>query len=350
MSPHRSHSRGTFVIDLMFPPPIGRIRRASGTTDTATFKDIRIMLKTLRMQGRGDLLTEVKLGRLDPLHLLGLFRQNRLEEIPIGATLPKFEDAVEAWIKRRQLADDLSDEHERSMRKTLKALKAIAADLRLHQVPGALAVYREVTAGKQRTFNIARSHCQAILRAELGQHHPLYAALQDLEPFKRRRRKPRLAIEVADVLDLLTKLSPAAGEIAWALFVTGMLPKEYFVDGWSIGPDRIHVGGRKRESRERDIPFVSMIAEPRMSRRRWEKDFHTVAADRWTPKDLRNGFSHLLEAAGIPRSRRKWYMGHSAGDVTDGYEAHQVTAFLRQDAELIQATMGPKALQRLRAV
>jgi len=43
-----------------------------------------------------------------------------------------------------------------------------------------------------------------------------------------------------------------------------------------------------------------------------------------------------LEAASIPRTRRRIYLGHGAGDVTDLYEAHEVAAFLVEDAERLQ--------------
>ena len=44
--------------------------------------------------------------------------------------------------------------------------------------------------------------------------------------------------------------------------------------------------------------------------------------------DLRRTVAHWLEEAGIPRARRKLYMGHRSGDVTDLYERHQVETYL----------------------
>jgi hypothetical protein len=39
-----------------------------------------------------------------------------------------------------------------------------------------------------------------------------------------------------------------------------------------------------------------------------------------------------MEEAGIPRTRRRLYLGHGAKDVTDLYEVHDVTAYLAEDA------------------
>ena len=55
MTPHKDQGRGTFVIDRRFPR-VGRIKRASGTTDKKVFKAYNAMLDTLWVQGRLDLL------------------------------------------------------------------------------------------------------------------------------------------------------------------------------------------------------------------------------------------------------------------------------------------------------
>lgn len=39
-----------------------------------------------------------------------------------------------------------------------------------------------------------------------------------------------------------------------------------------------------------------------------------------------------LQMARVPRARRRMYYGHQSGDVTDLYEAHEMTAFLRRDS------------------
>jgi|SRR6185312_6934212 len=51
-----------------------------------------------------------------------------------------------------------------------------------------------------------------------------------------------------------------------------------------------------------------------------------------TPYDLRRTYANWLEAAAVPRTRRRLYLGHGARDVTDLYEAHEVAAFLAEDA------------------
>ena len=50
--------------------------------------------------------------------------------------------------------------------------------------------------------------------------------------------------------------------------------------------------------------------------------------------------ANLLEAAGTPRTRRRLYRGHGAQDVGDLYEAHEVAAFLAEDAARLNKHIG----------
>jgi integrase len=56
--------------------------------------------------------------------------------------------------------------------------------------------------------------------------------------------------------------------------------------------------------------------------------------------DLRRSFAVWMEDAGIPRSRRKHYLGHSAGDVTGLYERRELLAWLEEDAGRLRAYAG----------
>jgi hypothetical protein len=79
---------------------------------------------------------------------------------------------------------------------------------------------------------------------------------------------------------------------------------------------------------------------PSVSQKVYAKAFR-AAADAvglpCTPYDLRRSFANWMEAAGIPRTRRKLYLGHGAADVTDLYERHEVQAFLLEDGRKLRA-------------
>ena len=131
----------------------------------------------------------------------------------------------------------------------------------------------------------------------------------------------------------------AIDAIVWGMASTGMGAGEYW-GRWHLQGDRIHIEGTKRAGRVRDVPLVTPPAVPRMHRRTFEDGVRERSRD-LTPYDLRRSYANWLEAAGIPRARRRLYLGHSAGDVTDLYETHEVAAFLAEDAQRLREYVAP---------
>ena len=58
------------------------------------------------------------------------------------------------------------------------------------------------------------------------------------------------------------------------------------------------------------------------------------------PYDARKTFAGWMEEAGISRSRRRQYMGHQVGDVTEIYERVELARFLEEDANRMKAYLG----------
>ena len=131
----------------------------------------------------------------------------------------------------------------------------------------------------------------------------------------------------------------AIDAIVWGMASTGMGAGEYW-GRWHLQGDRIHIEGTKRAGRVRDVPLVTPPAVPRMHRRTFEDGVRERSRD-LTPYDLRRSYANWLEAAGIPRARRRLYLGHSAGDVTDLYEMHEVAALLVDDARRLTSLLEP---------
>lgn len=160
--------------------------------------------------------------------------------------------------------------------------------------------------------------------------------------------------------------------------LTRMGPKEYWVDGWHVESDRVHVHGVKAKGRDRDIPLVDYPVRPEISRagyttalwRLSEQRLTTLLTERLTreptPQELalartserggswhvapyraRKTFARWAEEAGIARTRREMYLGHARRDVTDRYERYEVTAFLRDDAGKMRALLPSKGLRVL---
>ena len=64
-----------------------------------------------------------------------------------------------------------------------------------------------------------------------------------------------------------------------------------------------------------------------------------------TPKLARKTFDRWMQDAGIPRVRRKRYLGHGKRDVTDDYEWYEVIAYLREDAGRMRALLPQQGMR-----
>lgn len=125
-----------------------------------------------------------------------------------------------------------------------------------------------------------------------------------------------------------------------------MGPKEFF-DGWKIQGTGVHVPGTKREARDRTVPLVlperfssasgqrELTTEHRA--RRFAKALAKASDDRVQPYDLRRIYATWLEKAQIPRTRRRRYLGHAIGDVTELYEQDELERYLAEDAARLEA-------------
>ncbi|MCH7476390.1 MAG: hypothetical protein IIA27_17235 [Gemmatimonadetes bacterium] len=167
MTPHRDKQRGTFVIDRRFPG-VGRIKKASGTTDAKMYESLNQMLSTLWTMGRADLLLGIQAGRLHLMVVWAAFRRGALHELPDEISLTGLAGAVETW--RQDL--DCSAKHRSRLGQVFKAL-AIPGSATLSDAPRLLKAYRFTAraAGHHRSFNLARAGVQAFLRDEVGKSH-----------------------------------------------------------------------------------------------------------------------------------------------------------------------------------
>lgn len=325
----------TLPIDRRFKG-VGRIHRASGTMDPAVRKRILRALTAIYQDGRLELLRAVRDGALSFLEVLDAHTRRALDTLPVGDTSPKLADAMEAWLE--DATPDYSAKHLGSMETSRRYFKKQDAEARVADLPRILDELRK-TLGKKRprSFNLCRAHALAFVRATLKRSHRLYLEIQAVELRKVPKAAPRgqLTPEIAgnffphpesDVIDA----------IAWAMLHTGMGPKEYFEDRWETLSDRVRIYGEKRGGRRRDVPLVQAPAVPQLGRDRFEKRFRERFKSAITPYQLRRTYAQWMEAAGIPRTRRRLYMGHGSKDVTDLYEQHELSAFLVDDAKRLQ--------------
>lgn len=332
----------TLIIDRSFKG-VGRIKRATGTTNPVVRRKLSRMLTALADDRRTDILRAIRDGHLSMLDVYAAYQQNTLDALPTAATVRPLAVAMKEWVESLATdgpSPDCSARHKGSLETSRRYFERENAKATIADIAAVVESLRE-SIGREhpRTFNLARAAALAFIRSTLKRAHPLYAAVQsvDVRPVKAQRiHAPRT---VADMRELFPNPdSDQVDGIAWGMATTGMGAGEYW-GVWSVRVDRIHIEGTKREGRVRDVPLVLRPTVPQMHRRTFEDKLRERSRD-FTAYDLRRTYATWMEDAHIPRTRRKLYMGHGAADITDLYEKREVADFLASDAQKLRDFIG----------
>lgn len=346
--PHRDRGKGTLVIDVV--TRVGRIKRASGTNDEAVLKKLKKMIRTLAGSTHAEYVRAIRDGQMSPLEVYALFRVHGAEKMPKMDAIQGLGAALDAWIKDAECGERHRAAH-RTMRK--RVMEKAKPDAEVADLPTLLeAVRTRYKARKMPSaFNRIRASALSFARDTLRRSHPIYGELIEVPVLKERKLRennPQTPDQIAAIAEKM--VTPHDRAAVWGMALTGMGPGEWY-GRWALKPDRIHIDGTKREARVRDIPRVMVerfsedghaIKPPKSVTVEWPIRQFSDALKLATggdvqPYDLRRTYSTWMESAGIIRSRRRQYMGHSTGDVTERYERSVVARFLAEDAALITA-------------
>lgn len=358
MTPHRSNDRGTLRIDLR--THIGRIARASGTNHEPTRKKIVAMIREFNTQEplRLDLLRAIDRGTLAPIIVYEAYRTRRLDELPTSETLRPLATALWDWYAEVECGESQKAAHKTATNYLLKGAK----NAKVADTPDRLRAVRDLlkSQGYGAQFNRVRASTWSFIRDTLGAKHQLHAAISDIQPLpevKKRKGNPQTYLQL---VELAGKLEPRHGRTLWAMSLTGMGAKERWHDGWEVKADRVEIAGEKRSRRVRIVPvvrphlFSGVEVEQGMTWKALYRQFLNALAEASSgtvqPYDLRRSYANLLERAGVIRTRRRLYMGHSGTDPLSGYEWHEVAAFLGGDAALIEAAIQKEERSQLAIV
>ena len=323
---HKSGGKGTYLIDRRFPG-IGRIRRATGTRNKVTFKAIDGMLSALWANGRTDILTQVRDGLLHPMTVYGQYRVTGIHDLPTMQDMTPILDKAFAWLERY----DCSSAHRRNMRSSFRSLQSIAPHVTMDGLVSALMKLRENQRDRPAMFNRTKHAVAAFLRDTCGKSYRVCRDVRDVPTLKEPQKhgNPQTPDQLREIT---ADLREPYASMVWSMALTGMGPKEYW-GRWEVLEDRVVIYGTKRAARMRSVPIAGNIVCPT----RVPDVFKRVlrAETDIQPYDLRRSYATWLEAAGIPRTRRRLYLGHAEKDVTDRYERHDITEFLVGDAQRI---------------
>jgi integrase len=324
--------RGTIPLKVRIPG-CEPIRRLSGTTDRKMLKKLVRMVHTLHEQGRDDLVNAIARGTLKPLQVYNLWKFQRLEDLPHADELPAFAATWRQWIATWDKSDDWQVACEGYCRR-LEALMPEGATLAA--IPEALQEYRVLKREHPRSVRMAKMAMQSLVAKTLGRRHRIWLDLADIPLPKAKPVRKKHPLTPDQLRAKVRDLGDPCGMEAWTMATTGMGWREY-TGPWEREGDGLRIHGTKTGGRDRLIPLVSVVMPPRSTIAYFRRRLKRVNI---TPYDLRRTFAGLMVEAGIPRPRRKHYMGHTADDMTAVYEAQEVREYLVKDAEKMRAVLG----------
>lgn len=311
---------------------VGRVRVRSGTTRRRTYDRILDMLGDLYEEGRLDILRGVRDGKLQPLDVLDAYRSKDLGRLPTAESVMNLERAWTDWCDHY----DCSESHKTSIRQSLRYLLKGQGPLTVGDLPCRVSDLRITLKAHPRTFNLLRSHAQAFSRRVLGKQHRIWSEIAAIDPLTVRPTMTKNPQTPAQLKALTDRMASEYAAIAWSLARTGMGPKEYWHDGWDVRTDRVLIHGVKRGGRERFVPLIGEVSVPTVQYAAFRRALIKASDGKVTPYDLRRSFANWIEAAGVPRTRRRLYRGHGEQDIGDAYEWHEVDAFLAEDGQRIR--------------
>ena len=323
------------IIDRAFPG-IGRVRKASGTSDAGTHKAILAMFTMLVKKGRLDLVRAWADGLIHAMDLYDRYRTEKLDLLPSAETMRPLWKVADEWLRK---VPAKQVHRSRSVRHSWAALKRLPqpASASIAHLPALLAAYRGQceAKGTAQMFDNTRNNVRAFLRDTVGTTHPLYQAVTQVKPLPARRKahhpfsRTSLPVFLAAMRDAH---GSAIEQMARTLAFTGMRPEEYWHD-WTVEPDgtlRVRTAKQRGRTTYRRVFLATEPIRPVVARRTFEDKMRAVTRHH-VCYDLRRTFMHLMEQARIPRSRRMYYLGHAAGDVSGLYEEHEVDEYLLAD-------------------
>jgi integrase len=350
---------------------VGRIARASGTTDAKTFRRINAMLSGLHNIGKLDVLAWIRDGHHSPLEVLHHWERGMIDRLASPEAAADLVSALDEYAKNLQC----SASYRANLGTSIRRVKAKAKQGT--QVQTLPAILRDAKKAMQETpiaFNRFRSQMLTFVSEIHGKHSPLWVEVSRVNRFtkvegrrpKTLQRRPLTVAELDAVCAAFVDVpvyggrkgaankgnkalrrtiqAGALAEMAYNLAYTGMRPQEFWMRrgaAWTLRDSAVVINGTKTPAAKRVTPYIEAVWAPVCGEQFYREQFAAA-----TTKALREGldlyslrrtFAKLCEDAGIVESRRAAYMGHGPRTITDLYLKTNVLPFVQQDAATVSS-------------
>lgn len=337
MSPHRDAGVGTFILDLRLGR-LGRVKRASGTTDLNVFADLKVTIKRLRTDRRWDLLALIANGHVTPLELCEAVWNAKLGELPTAEDAQPLKRLVEIYVAGLDLNPRTVAERTRNLEKLAGTGATVAALPRLLETARRAAL----KAGTRSMFNHVLSDARMLVETMLGPDHPVTKAVFRVEELNVEKRDGNP--QTPEQVQALAMKLGRHGHMVWSLCLSGMRVREYLSRRWTNEADRITIAGSKTKAgKNRVAPLAYPLTQPTVQYRRFKQLVHDASEGTVTCHDFRYTWMRWLGDAGVDRDRIRWYAGHQVVDVNEMYRRGRgFHAHLGPDGEALRTWLGDR--------
>lgn len=351
---------GSFILDIR-TKTVGRIRKATGIYPKQRgalelFDDVRMMVKDLDRLRDLTRLSLIKSGKVPLLDALADYKRGRLHFIEANAN-DSFAKTYREWVEQSTRAAATRRTRYATVQR-LHSFGFITDDTPIREIPDVLRRFRARydAEGKAVGFNQIRGCILSFFRKHLAydDESPILRQALRVPLIKVTRRRDHHPLSsFRELLHLMksinaTKLGdgrggPPTDYRPWLLFMTltGLRPTEFFGGLWQrdAATGHLRVTGRKTANAERVIPHVVWLSPIPRSPHGLHQRFEAITPPTLVrARDLRRTASVWFEAAGIPRSRVSYYMGHGAREMTALYQKKKPTQDeLDSDRDLLLA-------------
>lgn len=340
--PQLINGRGTIPIDRSFKP-VGRIRTVSGTTDEDVYRRMMDTLDDIYDAGNLATLEALRDGSVTMMEVYSnAINKGVTNQMTVNLDRPLME-TINDWLPTH----DIKASTRKSYGNHLALLyKFCSANDTVRDLPKRLDIYRKSASkrGTGTTFNRVRAVVMAFARAVYRNSSSLYLSIKQVPalPNSQRGKSTIHALAVADIVAFTEGMYEKAATMVWAICLSGFRLGELLEENdttWETKQDHLMVykhnpgHGNKGYTRMVMLPFP--LEKPSLGERQFRRYLDTARQAtglKATSHTFRKCFTHWMELSGIPRTRRKAYLGHGNTDITDIYERHEVERYLRDDA------------------
>lgn len=337
MSPYKP-AQGSYEIDRIFPT-LGRVRIRTGVNDRRLAQRYEVMLETLPL-ATVKLIVERRL----PIRVaFDAWSRGDVASLPTSQTLLPLTDELAQWLDKPALEVGASEAANRL--RTAEYLLALRPDAPVGELPAALKELRALYDGRGAQFNRMRAAALAFLRDRFADHAALREQLAGVAALPEPRIRAPHPCTVEEARAIPAALGPKWGPLWWTMCITGMGPKEYWIDGYDVTSDGVEIHGAKdtgrrgTTARRRVVPLLGVLAAPIGTMNGFAQALRRADVG-VEPYDARRSFARWLDDAGLAGYIQDALMGHGPKSMRELYRWGEIRSMLGAVRETMLKYLG----------